>query len=114
MNNKKLMVHEGGYIPFSIDVTDTLFRDRENKLVVKVTDTLSKKYPYGKQSKKRGGMWYTPVSGIWQTVWMESIPKIFINSIKITPDITGIALEVDTNATEYKIDIDLGGYIYTS
>lgn len=114
INNKKLMVHEGGYLPFSIDVTDVLIKDKENKVVVKVTDTLSKKYPYGKQCKKRQGMWYTPVSGIWQTVWMESVPKIFINNIKITPDMTGITLEVDTNATEYRIDIDLGGYTYTS
>ena len=114
LNNKKLIVHEGGYLPFSIDITDDLLMDKENKLIVKVTDTLSKKYPYGKQCKKRGGMWYTPVSGIWQTVWIESIPKIYINNIKVTPDTTGITLEVDTNAEEYKIDIDLGGYTYTS
>lgn len=114
MNNKKLMVHEGGYIPFSIDVTDNLFKDKENELIVKVTDTLSKKYPYGKQCKKRGGMWYTQVSGIWQTVWIESVPKIFINNVKITPDMTGIKLELDTNATEYRIDIELGEYTYIS
>lgn len=113
VNNKKLMKHEGGYLPFSVDVTETLFRDKENQLVVKVTDNLSKKYPYGKQCKKRGGMWYTPVSGIWQTVWLESVPKEFISNIKITPDMTGITCEVDTNATEYRIDINLEGYIYT-
>lgn len=114
INNKKLMVHEGGYLPFSIDITDALLMDKENELMVKVTDTLSKKYPYGKQCKNRGGMWYTPVSGIWQTVWIESVPKIYIKNIKVTPDMTGITLEVDTNAEEYKICIDLGGHTYTS
>lgn len=113
LNDRRLTKHEGGYLPFSIDITEALFRDKENKLVVKVTDNLSKKYPYGKQCKKRGGMWYTPVSGIWQTVWLESVPNIFINNIKITPDMTGIVCEIDTNATEYRIDIDLGGYFYT-
>ena len=49
--------------------------DGENTLTVIAKDTLSKKYPYGKQCKRRGGMWYTPVSGIWQSVWIESIPK---------------------------------------
>jgi hypothetical protein len=43
------MVHEGGYLPFSIDITDSLLKDSENELIVKATDTLSKKYPYGKQ-----------------------------------------------------------------
>lgn len=113
VNNKKLMIHEGGYLPFSVDVTESLFTDKENQLVVKVIDNLSKKYPYGKQCKNRGGMWYTPVSGIWQTVWLESIPKVFINNIKITPDMNGIECEIDTNATEYRIDINLEGYIYT-
>ena len=113
VNNKQLMKHEGGYLPFSVDITEVLFRDKENQLVVKVTDDLSKKYPYGKQCKKRGGMWYTPVSGIWQTVWLESVPREFISNIKITPDMNGITCEIDTNATEYRIDINLAGYIYT-
>ena len=60
--------HEGGYLGFSFDVSNCVKREGENKLVVRVTDTLSKKYPYGKQCKKRGGMWYTPVSGSWQSV----------------------------------------------
>lgn len=113
MNNKKLLVREGGYLPFSVDVTDSLFIDKENELIVKVTDKLSKDYPYGKQCKKREGMWYTPVSGIWQTVWMESLPKKHIKSLKINPDMKGINLEVDTDSKEYKIEIELGDYIYS-
>lgn len=113
LNQKNLIRHEGGYLPFSIDVTDALYKDKENELIVKVTDTLSKKYPYGKQRKKRGGMWYTQVSGIWQTVWMESVPNLYINSVKVTPDMEGITLEVDTNASEYVVNILLGDYVHT-
>ena len=70
VNDVMVGKHEGGYLPFSFDVTEAV-KEGENLLVVKATDTLSEDYPYGKQRKKRGGMWYTPVSGIWQTVWME-------------------------------------------
>lgn len=112
MNGKKLATHEGGYLPFAIDVTEALNENEENKLVVKAIDTLSKKYPYGKQCKKREGMWYTPVSGIWQSVWIESVPKNYIKNIKIIPDMTGVNLEVDTNADEYEINVFLDGYTH--
>lgn len=82
--------HEGGYLPFSADITEFLKLDKQNpaqetELVVKMEDGLSDFYPYGKQCKKRGGMWYTPVSGIWQTVWLESVPDLHIERIKMTP-----------------------------
>ena len=83
----------GGYLPFSFDITDYL-RGGENTLEVHVKDNLSKKYPYGKQRKKRGGMWYTPISGIWQSVWLESVPDVYIRSIKMTPDLNGVKLNV--------------------
>ena len=94
VNDKCVGKHEGGYLPFHFDVTDYVSRDGENKVVVKVTDTLSKEYPYGKQCKKRGGMWYTPVSGIWQSVWMENVPASHIEKIIMKPDLTGIDVEV--------------------
>ena len=86
LNNKKIGFHEGGYLPFSIDITETYVQE-ENILVVDVVDTLSHDYPYGKQRKNRGGMWYTPVSGIWQSVWIEAIPQVSINNIKMTPSL---------------------------
>lgn len=110
LNDKKLITHEGGYLPFSVDITEMLNEREENKLVVNAIDELSKKYPYGKQCKKREGMWYTPVSGIWQSVWIESVSNTYINNIKITPDMTGINLEIDTNADEVEIRIPLDGY----
>ena len=83
LNGEFVICHEGGYLPFCADITD-LICEGENTVLVKVTDDLSHDYPYGKQRRRRGGMWYTPVSGIWQTVWLESVPKSYIEEIKIT------------------------------
>lgn len=94
LNDVLLGSHEGGYLSFTFDITEGVKRDGENCLVVKVTDELDKDYPYGKQCVKRGGMWYTPTSGIWQNVWIENVPDNYIESVKITPDLEGIALEV--------------------
>ena len=92
LNGKEIAHHEGGYLPFSIDITELL--GDTNELIVKATDTLDLKYPYGKQTKKRGGMWYTPVSGIWQTVWAEAVPDSYIRKIKITTDDVSAKIEV--------------------
>ena len=73
LNEQFVGKHIGGYLPFSFDITDYL--KFENVLVVKAIDNLDKFYPYGKQCKKPHGMWYTPVSGIWGTVWIEAIPS---------------------------------------
>ena len=72
----------GGYNHFSFDITKYL--TDENVLVVKVWDNLSAKtLPYGKQSYHRGGMWYTPITGIWQSVWLESVPNEYIKSMYV-------------------------------
>ena len=74
--------HQGGYEAFSFDITDAL--EEENTLEITCTDDLrDQSFPYGKQVMKRGGMWYTPVSGIWQTVWLESVPKDYIRKLNI-------------------------------
>ena len=82
INQTKVGSHEGGYIPFSFEISEFV-HDGENELTVIALDPLSTLYPYGKQRKRRGGMWYTEVSGIWQTVWLESIPEKSIEEIKI-------------------------------
>lgn len=105
LNGQSLARHKGGYLPFSVDITEALLD--ENQLTVNALDTLSTDYPYGKQCKKRGGMWYTPVSGIWQTVWIEAVPPHAVNAVRITPSLTGIALSVETDAPEYTIEIPL-------
>ncbi len=104
VNNISLITHEGGYLPFSVDITKVL-NNSENTLTVRVTDALDHTFPYGKQKTKRGGMWYTPVSGIWQTVWMEAVPEMAVDNLRITPDMTGITIEVCTKAENAIIDI---------
>lgn len=95
LNGKELLTNEGGYIPFEIDITKYL--NENNELIVKVIDNLDQKFPYGKQSKKRGGMWYTPISGIWQSVWIESVNKEYIKNIKITPNIDENEVKIIVN-----------------
>ncbi len=92
--------HEGGYLAFTFDVTEQINRKQINRLVVKVTDTLSKDYPYGKQRTKRGGMWYTPISGIWQSVWLENVSENYVENLMIKPDLLGISVSVKINNTK--------------
>lgn len=97
VNDVKIGVHTGGYTPFSFNVTPALVKG-ENVLKVKVTDPSSEGLqPRGKQSERPWLLWYTTVSGIWQTVWMEPVPKIRINSLKITPDIDAGTLTVQAD-----------------
>ena len=83
VNKEELCRHENGYLPFSVDVTDAL-REGDNELTVAVTNDLDPRHPYGKQKIRRGGMWYTPCSGIWQTVWLEPVPQEYIRALRIT------------------------------
>ncbi len=116
VNGVSIGRHKGGYNDFTYDCTDVIKKNTENELAVKVTDTLSHDYPYGKQRKDRGGMWYTPVSGIWKSVWMECVPWRYIREIKITPDLSGITLDVDTDVPDYCVEIsaDEDGRKYTA
>lgn len=103
VNGKKAVEHSGGYLPFSADVTELL--QEENELVVKVVDTLDHDYPYGKQRIDRGGMWYTPTSGIWQTVWLEIVPKEYIRSLKIDVTLESATILVDTDAEDIRAEL---------
>lgn len=95
--------HEGGYLPFSFDITSAVKREKINELRVEVTDSLSRIYPYGKQCKKRGGMWYTPISGIWQSVWIENVPDYYIEEIKLTPSLNELEITVFGIETGFKV-----------
>ena len=84
VNGQLLCRHEGGYEFFTVDMTDTL--QEENEITICCRDDLTDlSFPYGKQvlPEKRGGMWYTPVSGIWQSVWLESVPETYIRKLTI-------------------------------
>ena len=93
LNGKIIADHEGGYEHFTVDITD--FLKEENILEVCAWDNLDGLLPYGKQKVKRGGMWYTPVSGIWQSVWLESVCDDYIKKIKISCDISSALIEVN-------------------
>ncbi len=114
LNGKYSGKHIGGYLPFEFDITDAL-TDGENKLTVTVTDDLDHDLAWGKQRRDRGGMWYTPTSGIWQAVWLEKVPENRIESIKIIPDLRGINLCVKGGCGEKKLTLKDNGkeYIFT-
>ncbi|NLV35102.1 MAG: glycoside hydrolase family 2 [Clostridiaceae bacterium] len=93
VNGTEACKHVGGYTPFSADITPYL--SEENTILVKVRDFSDTSYhSRGKQKSMRGGIWYTSQSGIWQTVWLESVPREYINALRITPLFDEKALEV--------------------
>jgi beta-galactosidase/beta-glucuronidase len=95
VNGVKVGEHTGGYTPFSFDVTPALQKDN-NTVTVRVWDPTDESYqPRGKQVNKPHGIWYTPVSGIWQTVWLEPVPEHYIAALKTTPDIDRKILRVE-------------------
>lgn len=97
LNGYLLGSHWGGYSPFSFEVFDCI--KRENVIEVKVIDELDKHIlPYGKQKHKRGGMWYTPVTGIWQTVWLESVPEYHITDVSYT--VSGDTVKISVKGAE--------------
>ncbi len=103
VNGNPVAEHFGGYLPFSVDITENVAE--ENDLTVKVIDTLDHDYPYGKQRIDRGGMWYTPTSGIWQTVWLEVVPCAYIRSLKIDVTLESAKILVDTDAEEIHAEL---------
>jgi len=109
VNGKALYHHEGGYDAFTVDITDAL--REENEISIRCVDDLKdQSFPYGKQTRNRGGMWYTPVSGIWQTVWLESVPETYIEKLNI--ENRGYSVTIATvPALEGKVTVkDLGEF----
>lgn len=87
--------HQGGFTPFSFNITPYLTGKSNQKLVVRVWDPSDKGYqPRGKQTSNPEGIWYTPVTGIWQTVWLEPVATNHITSVKSIPDIDNGTMNV--------------------
>ena len=87
VNDVKVGSHTGGYVPFSFDITQAL-KAGDNKLTVRVWDPTDRGYqPRGKQVCNPDGIWYTPVSGIWQTVWLEPVAPMHIENLRILPNV---------------------------
>ena len=94
VNGKDMGSHAGGYEAMTFDITDALAE--ENILELRCTDNLYfHDYPYGKQSLSRGGMWYTPVSGVWQSIWLESVPENYIRALRIENLDAGVRITVE-------------------
>ena len=95
VNDVKVGRHQGGYTPFSFDVTAALVNGT-NTVKVKVWDPTDEGFqPRGKQVNRPEGIWYTPVTGIWQTVWLEPVPETYIKDLRVTPDVDKNSLMVD-------------------
>ena len=98
VNGQKAGEHRGGYNAFTVDAT--AFVQPQNELIVRVyDDTDASWHTRGKQRTKRGGIWYTPQSGIWQTVWMEWVPEAYIQRVRLIPDIDRGELELTVFAS---------------
>ncbi len=99
VNGVEVGSHLGGYLPFTFDITDALdFGAAEQEIVVAVRDVTDSSWlTRGKQRRRRGGIWYTPQSGIWQTVWLEAVPATYVTSLTLTPMVDDAALEVTVN-----------------
>ena len=106
-NGVELATHTGGYLPFTVDITEVLAK--ENTILVCVRDATNKsQLPRGKQTLHPHGIWYTPQSGIWQTVWLESVPQNYIRSLRVTPLFDAHQVEITVEG-EGQCTIDLEG-----
>ena len=115
VNGRECGTHRGGYWPFSFDITEHLREKNVIEVTVEDDGAESNLDARGKQSSKPGGIWYTAQSGIWQTVWLESVPEAYITNLRITPlfDEEAARIEVETNAPG-KCLIHLDGMIYAA
>ena len=105
LNDIFLAHNEGGYLPFEADISSSL--RKENILKVVARDELDPFYPYGKQSKDPHGMWYTPVSGIWQSVWIEERSEDAIKDLHIHTDTDKVILDIDSDAEEFFFQVKM-------
>ncbi|HUC79261.1 MAG TPA: glycoside hydrolase family 2 TIM barrel-domain containing protein, partial [Flavisolibacter sp.] len=95
VNGKEVGSHQGGYDPFTIDITAALKKGSNQDLAIRVWDPSDEgPQPRGKQVKNPHAIWYTPVTGIWQTVWLEAVPQTYIAAIRNTPDLDAGVLKV--------------------
>lgn len=99
VNGEVVGTHDGGYDPFSFDITDNIKEGKQNIVALKVFDPTDRwSVPRGKQVRKTGGIFYTSCSGIWQTVWLEAVNQSYIKDFKLTPNIDNQTLTVKAQA----------------
>ena len=105
INGRPYGTHAGGYLPFTGEITGAL-KAGENTLTV-VADPINLELPYGKQRGKRGGMWYTPISGIWQPAWLEHVPQDYIRTLRLTPTLHSITIETEGGTAQKTLRLSL-------
>ena len=109
LNGKLLGIHRGGYTEFSFDITSEL--KKKNLLSLKVTDptdAVSACVPRGKQVSNPGGIWYTPVTGIWQTVWLESVADAYVKDYNVVAGLDGkLRLDVDVEGDADALTVEI-------
>ncbi|MHC3467557.1 PA14 domain-containing protein [Streptomyces sp. 7R007] len=114
VNGTKVAEHQGGYDKFGADITDALKPGRTQELIVGVYDPTDaadgENPPLGKQRLDPSGIWYTPTSGIWQTVWMEPVAADHVDSLKLTPDVAHGALSVEARGVRDGVPITATAY----
>ncbi|MBN1804412.1 MAG: hypothetical protein JW837_04115 [Sedimentisphaerales bacterium] len=119
VNGTKAGRHKGGYDPFTLDITDMLNETGDQEIVLSVWDpTDSGTQPRGKQVSKPHGIWYTAVTGIWRTVWLEPVPEAHIKSLKIVPDIDNESVSITAVCSQATTDCNVaveagGGWLKT-
>ena len=106
-NGREIGGHEGGYLPFALELTDALVEGANELCFVVTDDAASPIYGRGKQQYHSGGIWYTATSGLWQSVWLESVPQVYLHGLKLRPDYESrtltISCEADGGVTSYAI-----------
>lgn len=103
VNDVLVGIHTGGYTPFSFDITPVLKKGASQKLVLKVTDSSDDSFqPHGKQRLNPNGIWYTAVTGIWQSVWIEPVSTSSIDSYYVVSDIDASSINVSVNESNAK------------
>lgn len=113
VNGQHIGQHEGGFDPFSFDITTALKKGTDQEVVVRVWDPTSDgPQPRGKQINNPHGIWYTPVTGIWQTVWLEGVPESYIVKTKHTPDVDQSLLHFSAEVNDTKSGDELLVEIY--
>jgi beta-galactosidase/beta-glucuronidase len=114
VNGRQIGTHRGGYDPFSFDITDALHKRGEQEVILSVWDPINEgTQPRGKQVRKPGGIWYTSVTGIWGTVWLEPVQQTHIESMWIVTDIdTGevhVTVHCPDKALGYRVELTAHG-----
>lgn len=93
--------HSGGFLPFTLDITAALAESSTHELTLAVRDVTDASWlSRGKQSSARGGIWYTPQSGIWQTVWLEVVPRVAVDQLMLTPELDAVVVTVSSEHAE--------------